>query len=434
MDINTRLDGFIVHPLDAFNDKHHDDNIPKFSNTAPNLDGFKVHPIDSFIIHKHDNSSNFNDNFTTTNYGTINQVDNLDYLSNNQTYDLGNISSQYNFTNNLGVYQTQNQDLISMVPSINNDINIDQLLSGNISNYESYVNYNNSGISYDQYPSTNINYDYTGNTSSNIITLNTTDSTNYINNTSYSTILPTVYRKAIINNSNNYINSNAITQNTVYTAPAIITPLKRIVRYNIPKIRKVKTLPSTQIAPVFGNFKKSGYVFRHIPSVVRYNSSSAIVPLNKSYSPMYKTIPYSVTTFEPDVNWNSMLPKRTTIIVPTKRSVIIPRTTTIVVPKKQTIIIPKPVLVQQKNVVVPTIQVAMPPTGPQVVPNLQNYKIVSGSALVPTIPVINPQQNLIPNKIEKFPMDNMKRIIDQRIISNPQTGSKIYVPKDFAKK
>ena len=42
MDINTRLDGFIIHPLDAFNDKHHEDSLLKFSNTAPNLDGFKV--------------------------------------------------------------------------------------------------------------------------------------------------------------------------------------------------------------------------------------------------------------------------------------------------------------------------------------------------------------------------------------------------------
>ena len=86
MDINTRLDGFIVHPLDAFNDHHHEDDIPKFSSTAPHLDGFQVHPLDSFISHEHNNDIsndylNFNDtNQINTNYLSTNTFTIIYYL------------------------------------------------------------------------------------------------------------------------------------------------------------------------------------------------------------------------------------------------------------------------------------------------------------------------------------------------------------------
>ena len=94
MDINTRLDGFIVHPLDAFNDHHHEDDIPKFSSTAPHLDGFQVHPLDSFISHEHNNDIsndylNFNDtNQINTNYLPTNTFTTDNLLFNNNTIQL----------------------------------------------------------------------------------------------------------------------------------------------------------------------------------------------------------------------------------------------------------------------------------------------------------------------------------------------------------
>ena len=160
MDINTRLDGFIIHPLDAFNDKHHEDSLLKFSNTAPNLDGFKVHPLDSFIIHEHDNNyeSNINDNFTI-NYAQFNQNNSLDVLSDDRNYNAGNISSEYNLTNNSELYQTSNQDIMS-TPSFNNYINIEQTYSGN-----------NTDISYNPYPVSGSNMNYIESASPNLYTL-----------------------------------------------------------------------------------------------------------------------------------------------------------------------------------------------------------------------------------------------------------------------
>ena len=109
MDVNTQLDGFVVHPLDAFNDKHHDDNIPKFSSTAPHLDGFIVHPIDSFISHERNGGNGFSG---------INQINNI---FNNNNYETENIFNQNNDLTNFEVNQTsQIQDLYNTTPINNN--------------------------------------------------------------------------------------------------------------------------------------------------------------------------------------------------------------------------------------------------------------------------------------------------------------------------
>lgn len=418
MDINTRLDGFIVHPLDAFNDKHHEDNIPKFSNTAPNLDGFTRHPLDSFIIHEHDNgiSNDF------SNYNTANNYTNLDFYSNNKLYDIGNISSQYNTTNNIDIYQNSNLDFLFSGSSVNNDININQLLSGNVNSYESPIsyNYNNSSIG--------TNYNYLG-TSTPIETnyINTTSTQYYPNTTNYVKVLPTVYKKAITQNTSNY-NPTPVTTNITIKSPTIIQ--------HKTKMRRVNTLPTSSIVPfISGNYKRSGYAFKHFPSKIAYNSLN----YNVSYNPLYKTAPYSVTTYEPEINWKRSMPSKTTIIIPTKRSVIIPRKTTIIVPKKQTIIVPKPVLIQKNNIAVPTIQVPVPqPTVPQVIPNTASYKILPGNILVPTLSVVNQTSNvskipIIQNPYEKVPMDRV-RVIDTKIIPAPKMTSKIYFPKDSRKK
>ena len=116
MDINTRLDGFIVHPLDAFNDHHHDYDTPKFSSTAPHLDGFQEHPLDAFISQEHNNNISTNNYF---NYEDTNQVNN--YFPTNETLtadNLLNLNQNNNFDST--VYQpTQIQDLISTPTTYN---------------------------------------------------------------------------------------------------------------------------------------------------------------------------------------------------------------------------------------------------------------------------------------------------------------------------
>ena len=426
MDINTRLDGFIVHPLDAFNDKHHEDNIPKFSNTAPHLDGFQRHPLDSFIIHEHDNSLSTDNIFS--NYQDTNQFNNLDLYSNNQTYNIGNISSQYNHnntTNDLGL----NLDLMSSTPSYNNDIDINKIFSGNNNTYETPTSYNyNTSI--------NTNYNYIGSSTpvttnySNYINNYTTQSTQYSpNTTNYTRTLPTIYKNAITQNVPNY-NAIPITTNTTITKPTIYAPKKNIVSYSlsVPKIRRVYTLPTSKISSI-------GYNFSRYPSSTVYNRIGSYATRNISYNPLHKTTPYSVTTYEPEINLKYTVPRRRTVIIPRTRSVIVPRKTRVIIPKRQTIIVPKPILIPQKNVVVPTVQVSTSQSiVPQVIPNTSSYKTLPGNVLVPTIPIVNNTLNVsnvpsvIANPVERVPMDNM-RVIERKIISAPVMTSKIYVPR-----
>ena len=432
MDINTRLDGFIIHPLDAFNDKHHEDNLLKFSNTAPNLDGFKVHPLDSFIIHEHDNNyeSNINDNFTI-NYAQFNQNNSLDVLSDDRNYNAGNISSEYNLTNNSELYQTSNQDIMS-TPSFNNYINIEQTYSGN-----------NTDISYNQYPVSGSNMNYIESASPNLYTLDstptTTSTTNYFNDTyssyypstsNYENIMPTIYKNELTQNTTGYINSNNAISNISYAAPSVVTPSQNEISIvPMPKLRRVNTIPASKISSInLGNFKKSGFAFKHFPSTLGYSKSNYSLPQNRSYASLYKVNPYNVTTFEPDIKNNTI--QKTRVIIPVKKRVVIPRKTTVIVPKK--VLIPKPVLIQP----VPTIQVAMPQTVPLVVPNSSTVQTVPGNVLMPTIPVAGPQNSirLVQNNVEKFPMDNMRRVVKTSIMAAPKMNSKIYVPRRFDKK
>ena len=152
------------------------------------------------------------------------------------------------------------------------------------------------------------------------------------------------------------------------------------------------------------------------------------MPQNRSYAPLYQVNPYNVTTFEPDIKNNTI--QKTRVIIPVKKRVVIPRKTTVIVPKK--VLIPKPVLIQP----VPTIQVAMPQTVPLVVPNSSTVQTVPGNVLMPTIPVAGPQNSirLVQNNVEKFPMDNMRRVVKTSIMAAPKMNSKIYVPRRYDKK
>ena len=159
MDINTRLDGFVIHPLDAFNDRHHDDETPKFSSTAPHLDGFQVHPLDSFISHEHNNELAL---------GGLNEINN--YISNNETE---NIYSQNNI-NDLGIYQSQVQDIFPQSSTTNNDFNFNEYETTNVSSSENFITYTDP-------ITTTTNYNYLDVTPTTTISPNT--QTNYINET-----------------------------------------------------------------------------------------------------------------------------------------------------------------------------------------------------------------------------------------------------------
>ena len=49
MDINTQLDGFIIHTLDAFKDSHKEEFIPQINSSTNDIDEFQVHPLDNFF-------------------------------------------------------------------------------------------------------------------------------------------------------------------------------------------------------------------------------------------------------------------------------------------------------------------------------------------------------------------------------------------------
>ena len=159
MDVNTQLDGFTIHPLDAFNDKHHDDNILKFSNTAPHLDGFIVHPLDSFISHERNLGGDFSG---------INQIN--DTFNNNNNYETENIFNQNNNITNYEVNQTsQISDLLTTSSSINNKFSFNHYETSNLTTSEYPVTYTQ--------PITT-NYNYVNSTTSDIIS--SIPETNYI--------------------------------------------------------------------------------------------------------------------------------------------------------------------------------------------------------------------------------------------------------------
>ena len=472
MDINTRLDGFIIHPLDAFNDKHHEESIPKFSNTAPNLDGFQVHPLDNFISQEHNNNI-FNDNvlnqtndifsnnetFETGNnqynniynYNDTNQTNNI--FSNNEVYETGNnqYNNIYNYndtnqTNNIfsnnEVYETVNtfnldnnisnygfdqtpiQDNSFTTPVNNNDYNYNQYETSNITSQIYPVSYTE--------PTANYNYDYLNNNSSNITPLN--QESNYINITTpsyanyststfnYSKVLPTKYLPTIEKtNKVNSISPISVVpkiSKVIYTIPSTITPSKSV--YTVPSYKTytekkfINTTQFSQISPIptvsynnslysFNHFRNNSYnvnSFIYKPKITHYKTNSVILPPKV----------YRITSYTPEIKWKKILPKRTTIVIPTVKKFIIPRRTKYILPKKQSIIIPNSVIVkpmQVSNIYSPYPKDSIR----KVVTNPPILSTLPKSFIVPTITV--PNQSVVKvnlNGMEKFPMDNRRRI------------------------
>lgn len=146
MDINARLDGFLVHPLDLFPKNQ------EFDETTANLDGFKVHPLDSFINHNKNDPSKYLQNNTTTNYDDNNLINNINSTPINQNYE-ANLYDQYTTIKNEPYLYS------------NNYINSKQFI--NAGSFDNYINYNNTYnssyntneiIKFNKYPVNNSTY------------------------------------------------------------------------------------------------------------------------------------------------------------------------------------------------------------------------------------------------------------------------------------
>ena len=482
MDINTRLDGFIIHPLDAFNEKHREESIPKFSITAPNLDGFQVHPIDNFISQMHnDDIYNNNDINQTTNIFSNNEISetgNIDYnnniynyndsnqaintFSNNEIYETGNIDYNNNIYNNNNVINQTNSTFINNnvyetgnILNINNDINNYGLLSispdiNNNYNYNQYETYNTTSqiypVSYIE-PSSNYNYDYLNNDSSNIISIN--QGSNYINTTTssyvsypstnfnYSNILPTNYlppaKNTIDNNSLLTINLEPKINEAKYATPSIIPPSKSV--YTIPSYKTIQKKESIPLNIIETNTSKSkilpvskitynGYPHssNHF-SVYSYNFKN-----NKSIITNYKLKPielppktYTIKSYNHKIKWKKIIPKMTTVVIPTVKRFIIPRRIKYVLPKAQKVL-SKSVLVQP----IPSTQISIVPSPfpkdsirkinmPPILSTLPNNYSIQ------TVPITNPNNvkvNL--NGLEKYPKDNNKRLVPTYKLPRPK--------------
>ena len=429
MDINTRLDGFIVHPLDAFNDHHHEDDIPKFSSTAPHLDGFQVHPLDRFIIHEHDND--ISDNYL--NFDDTNQI-NTNYFPTNDTITADSLLINNNTIDSTIYQPTQISDLISTT-NYNNDYNYSQYEKTNYTTSQYPITYTEPTTTITTPITTPIttNYNYISTPSYNTISIS--PQTNYINTTStyesypstsnnnFSRILPTKYLPAIKTRSTIKASSAPtiklvpkITRKVTYSTSSVLVPSKTV--YSVP------SYPTYSVRSFTPVIRTTNFASQTLPvsnSSYRYN-----ITTTNAYKPtILVKRPYRVITFKPQVKWSNIIPQKQNIIVPKVRKYIIPRKTSVIVPQKQSIIIPNPVALQpQKSIAVSTIRPSI----------IQPSQIISTPAppnvIVPTITIGNP--NPIQQQ-EKLPNDNFR--VRTRIISNNNFGlNKIYYPRDFDRK
>ena len=123
MDINARLDGYMVHPLDLFpTNKNILDNLEKISLDTADLDGFKVHPIDLFVNHENPNK-NYNLSSAITNNGIFNTQSkyNNGIIPFEKQIKADNIFNQYQNPRNMGVYETQKTPIYNKENNIYNN-------------------------------------------------------------------------------------------------------------------------------------------------------------------------------------------------------------------------------------------------------------------------------------------------------------------------
>ena len=439
MDINTQLDGFIIHPLDAFKNSQQEEFIPPISSSTPDFDEFQVHPLDSFFAREHNiNNDNIN----------INEIAQENtYFPTNETYETDNTFNTNEIsTNNFELEQNHVQDIISTTPAINID-NIDNNDNNDL-NYNQYETTEN--FSTQEYPVTHndssSNNNYLTSNSTDIISLNyesnnintfTTDSyenyTNTNDNINYSKILPTKILPTInetndndiipsssidlnpITTEQNEINEYPITSpiNNEYTIPSDITYSKSTFSPSI-NLESDISLPFSELIPTYSSttLDNSPSTFNDINTnnykVDEYNIEPITPP--PEYKPAYKE-----TSYNPKINWKKIIPIKTKIIIPKVKKYIIKRKQKIIVPKKQKIIVPTVIVQPQQTINMSQTQPTIPQNYINILPNQ--------SILINSIPLAN-QNSLIVNSnvTEKFPMDNF---------SLHYGASRIYYPRNL---
>ena len=123
MDVNARLDGFMVHPLDLFpTNKNLNDNANKITLNTANLDGFKVHPIDLFVSHESHETNPFNNNNNISQNYQKHHIQTSNNLPSN--YKVFNTQTNNNLPLNYKVFNTEsNNNLSSNSKAINTQTN-----------------------------------------------------------------------------------------------------------------------------------------------------------------------------------------------------------------------------------------------------------------------------------------------------------------------
>ncbi len=431
MDINTQLDGFIIHPLDAFKNSQQEEFIPPISDSTPDIDGFQVHPLDNFFAHEHNiNNDNININ-------EVLQENNV--FTNNENYETENTFNTNEIsTNNFEFEQNQVQDLISSTPAINidnNDLNYNQYeTSENITTQEYPVTYTdsssiNNNINSNSTDIISLNYE-----SNNINTFTTDSYENYSNtndNINYAKILPTKILPTINqtnDNDNDIIPSSSIDLNPItteqnefneysvtnpinneYTIPSDISYSKSTISPSI-NLESDISLPSSDLLPTYSSttFANSTSSFNDLNTnnykVDEYN----IETTTPEYKPNYKE-----TSYNPKINWKKIIPIKTKIIIPKVKKYIIQRKSKIIVPKTKNIIVPTVIVQPQQTINMSQIQPTIP----------QNYinMLPNQPILINPMPLTNQNSLLVNSSVmEKYPKDNF--------ISN-YGGSRVYYPR-----
>lgn len=485
MDMNARLDGFLVHPLDLFakNQKQ------EFDETTANLDGFKVHPLDSFINHNKNDKYKYLGNNTTTNYDYSNLMNKINISpinTNNKSnlYDqyLGiksepysydkNYTSSNNFVNtgNFGNNNTYNK-AYNYVDNTNNLISYYKYPAINLKNYTEKNNhnydylqknsYNNNKLS--KYPKYKIT-DFTGNYAKTYETFPNDTSTN---SKSYE-ILPST---KIINKGITYDKYTATTNASdisygkpsfdILNSPSSTNPYsyKPLLNYSKPNnytynvlptstltnIKTVETLPNG-VYTISSNPKYSKRFFGNSfpkKTMTKYKNLSSFKStdnifknklygsfINPTISPVYRGTSFPLRSYTVPKEIKS---KRTTAILPSKTKIIAPTPTNNIDSKIKIIYIPKSNhrIVERARTPILSNTIITSPN------KMNNISTPTKNAV--TIPTIIAQTA---KPLKSVPQYNQIKILPPRTIS--LNGSKVknfinfgkiyYKPKDFGNK
>jgi hypothetical protein len=468
MDINARLDGFLVHPLDLFPKNQ------EFDETTANLDGFKVHPLDSFINHNKNDPYKYLQNNTKTNYDNNNLINNINSTPINQNYE-ANLYDQYTttknepylYSNNINYNNTYNSSdntnkiiKFNKYP-VNNSTYYTQAINHNY-DYLQANSYNNNILGkYPKYKITNFveNYSKTYDTFPNDSSTNNTSyeiypSSKIINtgithdkytvtaNTSdMSYGMPSSFDILNSNSSNdpfsfksfhNYSKTNRYNYNIFPTST--LTKIKTIITQpkdhytinpnpNYSKGLSINSYPKKAITNYKGlsSFKSTQDIFKNMLT------STIISP---RINTVYRETSFPLRSYTIPKTYKS---NRATAILPSKTKIILPKPTNIITSNLKTIIIPKTNQRIVERVRTPILSNAVVSS-----PN-KIYNFSSPKKNVVTIPSIITHTT---KPIKSGPKLNQINIIPPRTID--VTGTKIksfmnfgksyYKPKDFVGK